>query len=136
MARPLQTPSERSTGCEVSIEGAPKDERQGVPFTETIMADELPMNCQSMMALRIPWSTCHNLRMRLYYIDTLMGSNVVSSLPRLRGLPSSGSINYLKEPLETFMSSYPSSFINLLVAENCVRRSSASLLFGRKITSL
>ncbi|KAL0462906.1 UNVERIFIED_CONTAM: hypothetical protein Slati_0178200, partial [Sesamum latifolium] len=27
------------------IEGAPKDERQDVPFTETVMADELPLNC-------------------------------------------------------------------------------------------
>ncbi|KAL0412077.1 UNVERIFIED_CONTAM: hypothetical protein Slati_3797400 [Sesamum latifolium] len=27
------------------IEGAPEDERQGVPFTETVMADELPLNC-------------------------------------------------------------------------------------------
>ncbi|KAL0313320.1 UNVERIFIED_CONTAM: hypothetical protein Sradi_5731300 [Sesamum radiatum] len=29
------------------IEGAPEDERQGVPFTETVMADELPLNCQT-----------------------------------------------------------------------------------------
>ncbi|KAL0367022.1 UNVERIFIED_CONTAM: hypothetical protein Sradi_3592300 [Sesamum radiatum] len=29
------------------IEGAPEDERQGVPFTETIMADELPLNCRT-----------------------------------------------------------------------------------------
>ncbi|KAL0373709.1 UNVERIFIED_CONTAM: hypothetical protein Sradi_3286600 [Sesamum radiatum] len=27
------------------IQGAPKDERQGIPFTETIMTDELPLNC-------------------------------------------------------------------------------------------
>ncbi|KAL0405937.1 UNVERIFIED_CONTAM: hypothetical protein Slati_3907600 [Sesamum latifolium] len=27
------------------IEGAPEDERQGVPFTQTVMADELPLNC-------------------------------------------------------------------------------------------
>ncbi|KAL0433683.1 UNVERIFIED_CONTAM: hypothetical protein Slati_2702600 [Sesamum latifolium] len=26
------------------IEGAPKDDRQGIPFTEAVMADELPMN--------------------------------------------------------------------------------------------
>ncbi|KAL0405118.1 UNVERIFIED_CONTAM: hypothetical protein Slati_3825700 [Sesamum latifolium] len=30
------------------IEGAPEDERQGVPFTETIMADELPLNCRTL----------------------------------------------------------------------------------------
>ncbi|KAL0445713.1 UNVERIFIED_CONTAM: hypothetical protein Slati_1699200 [Sesamum latifolium] len=29
------------------IEGAPEDERQGVPFTEVVMADELPMNCRT-----------------------------------------------------------------------------------------
>ncbi|KAL0295096.1 UNVERIFIED_CONTAM: hypothetical protein Sradi_6853100 [Sesamum radiatum] len=29
------------------IEGVPEDERQGVPFTETIMADELPLNCRT-----------------------------------------------------------------------------------------
>ncbi|KAL0345686.1 UNVERIFIED_CONTAM: hypothetical protein Sradi_4399900 [Sesamum radiatum] len=29
------------------IEGAPEDERQGVPFTETVMADELPLNCRT-----------------------------------------------------------------------------------------
>ncbi|KAL0458399.1 UNVERIFIED_CONTAM: hypothetical protein Slati_0467100 [Sesamum latifolium] len=29
------------------IEGAPEDERQGIPFTETVMADELPMNCRT-----------------------------------------------------------------------------------------
>ncbi|KAL0303126.1 UNVERIFIED_CONTAM: hypothetical protein Sradi_6180700 [Sesamum radiatum] len=29
------------------IEGAPEDERQGVPFTETIMAYELPLNCRT-----------------------------------------------------------------------------------------
>ncbi|KAL0458442.1 UNVERIFIED_CONTAM: hypothetical protein Slati_0471400 [Sesamum latifolium] len=29
------------------IEGAPEDERQGVPFTEAIMANELPMNCRT-----------------------------------------------------------------------------------------
>ncbi|KAL0394375.1 UNVERIFIED_CONTAM: hypothetical protein Slati_4403700 [Sesamum latifolium] len=27
------------------IEGAPEDEQQGVPFAETVMADELPLNC-------------------------------------------------------------------------------------------
>ncbi|KAL0434520.1 UNVERIFIED_CONTAM: hypothetical protein Slati_2786300 [Sesamum latifolium] len=27
------------------IEGTPEDERQGVPFTEAVMADELPINC-------------------------------------------------------------------------------------------
>ncbi|KAL0433456.1 UNVERIFIED_CONTAM: hypothetical protein Slati_2679900 [Sesamum latifolium] len=52
------------------------------------------------MALWIPWSTCHDSRTRPYDIDTMMGSNVVSSLPHLRGLPSNGSINYLSEPLE------------------------------------
>ncbi|KAL0445067.1 UNVERIFIED_CONTAM: Retrovirus-related Pol polyprotein from transposon.6 [Sesamum latifolium] len=51
------------------IEGAPKDERQGVPFTEAVMADELPMNC------RIPAITEYD------------------------GLRSSGSISYLLEPL-------------------------------------
>ncbi|KAL0453914.1 UNVERIFIED_CONTAM: hypothetical protein Slati_1369500 [Sesamum latifolium] len=29
------------------IEGAPEDERQGVPFTDTVMVDELPMNCRT-----------------------------------------------------------------------------------------
>ncbi|KAL0400192.1 UNVERIFIED_CONTAM: hypothetical protein Sradi_2362500 [Sesamum radiatum] len=29
------------------IEGAPEDERQSVPFTETVMADELPLNCRT-----------------------------------------------------------------------------------------
>ncbi|KAL0444036.1 UNVERIFIED_CONTAM: hypothetical protein Slati_2126300 [Sesamum latifolium] len=29
------------------IEGAPEDKRQGVPFTETIMIDELPLNCRT-----------------------------------------------------------------------------------------
>ncbi|KAL0433978.1 UNVERIFIED_CONTAM: hypothetical protein Slati_2732100 [Sesamum latifolium] len=29
------------------IEGAPEDERQSVPFTETFMADELPLNCRT-----------------------------------------------------------------------------------------
>ncbi|KAL0427863.1 UNVERIFIED_CONTAM: hypothetical protein Slati_2961100 [Sesamum latifolium] len=29
------------------IEGAPEDERRGVPFTETVMADELPLNCRT-----------------------------------------------------------------------------------------
>ncbi|KAL0401561.1 UNVERIFIED_CONTAM: hypothetical protein Slati_4186000 [Sesamum latifolium] len=29
------------------IEGAPEDEQQGVPFTDTIMADELPLNCRT-----------------------------------------------------------------------------------------
>ncbi|KAL0416457.1 UNVERIFIED_CONTAM: hypothetical protein Slati_3477600 [Sesamum latifolium] len=29
------------------IEGAPKDERQGVPFTDTVMTDELPLNCRT-----------------------------------------------------------------------------------------
>ncbi|KAL0447246.1 UNVERIFIED_CONTAM: hypothetical protein Slati_1852500 [Sesamum latifolium] len=29
------------------IEGAPEDERQGVPFTDTVMADELPLNCRT-----------------------------------------------------------------------------------------
>ncbi|KAL0401833.1 UNVERIFIED_CONTAM: hypothetical protein Slati_4213200 [Sesamum latifolium] len=29
------------------IGGAPKEERQGVPFTEVVMADELPMNCRT-----------------------------------------------------------------------------------------
>ncbi|KAL0410826.1 UNVERIFIED_CONTAM: hypothetical protein Slati_3672300 [Sesamum latifolium] len=29
------------------IEGAPEDERQGVPFTDTVMADELPLNCHT-----------------------------------------------------------------------------------------
>ncbi|KAL0453943.1 UNVERIFIED_CONTAM: hypothetical protein Slati_1372400 [Sesamum latifolium] len=29
------------------IEGAPEDERQGVPFTKAVMADELPMNCRT-----------------------------------------------------------------------------------------
>ncbi|KAL0446175.1 UNVERIFIED_CONTAM: hypothetical protein Slati_1745400 [Sesamum latifolium] len=29
------------------IEGAPEDEQQGVPFTETVMADELPLNCRT-----------------------------------------------------------------------------------------
>ncbi|KAL0439104.1 UNVERIFIED_CONTAM: hypothetical protein Slati_2393400 [Sesamum latifolium] len=29
------------------IEGAPEDERWSVPFTETVMADELPLNCRT-----------------------------------------------------------------------------------------
>ncbi|KAL0448744.1 UNVERIFIED_CONTAM: Pro-Pol polyprotein [Sesamum latifolium] len=29
------------------IGGAPEDERQGIPFTETVMADELPVNCRT-----------------------------------------------------------------------------------------
>ncbi|KAL0395046.1 UNVERIFIED_CONTAM: hypothetical protein Slati_4470800 [Sesamum latifolium] len=29
------------------IEGAPEDERRGIPFTETVMADELPLNCRT-----------------------------------------------------------------------------------------
>ncbi|KAL0411876.1 UNVERIFIED_CONTAM: hypothetical protein Slati_3777300 [Sesamum latifolium] len=29
------------------IEGAPEDERQGVPFTDTVKADELPLNCRT-----------------------------------------------------------------------------------------
>ncbi|KAL0289138.1 UNVERIFIED_CONTAM: hypothetical protein Sradi_7079900 [Sesamum radiatum] len=29
------------------IEGTPEDERQGVPFIETVMADELPLNCRT-----------------------------------------------------------------------------------------
>ncbi|KAL0409487.1 UNVERIFIED_CONTAM: hypothetical protein Sradi_1883100 [Sesamum radiatum] len=29
------------------IEGAPEDERRGVPFTETVMEDELPLNCRT-----------------------------------------------------------------------------------------
>ncbi|KAL0455097.1 UNVERIFIED_CONTAM: hypothetical protein Slati_0848900 [Sesamum latifolium] len=29
------------------IEGAPEDERQGNPFAETVMADELPLNCRT-----------------------------------------------------------------------------------------
>ncbi|KAL0411009.1 UNVERIFIED_CONTAM: hypothetical protein Slati_3690600 [Sesamum latifolium] len=29
------------------IEGAQEDERQGIPFTETVMADELPLNCRT-----------------------------------------------------------------------------------------
>ncbi|KAL0439156.1 UNVERIFIED_CONTAM: hypothetical protein Slati_2398600 [Sesamum latifolium] len=29
------------------IEGAPEDERQGVPFTDTVMVDELPLNCHT-----------------------------------------------------------------------------------------
>ncbi|KAL0402492.1 UNVERIFIED_CONTAM: Pro-Pol polyprotein [Sesamum latifolium] len=47
VARPLRAPSEGSTRCEVSNRGSPEDERQGVPFTETVMADELPMNCRT-----------------------------------------------------------------------------------------
>ncbi|KAL0449104.1 UNVERIFIED_CONTAM: hypothetical protein Slati_1466800 [Sesamum latifolium] len=52
------------------------------------------------MALRIPWSICHDSRKRPYYIDTLMGSSVVSSSPHLQEQPRSGSINYPSEPLE------------------------------------
>ncbi|KAL0447351.1 UNVERIFIED_CONTAM: hypothetical protein Slati_1863000 [Sesamum latifolium] len=29
------------------IEGAPEDERQGVPFTDTVMENELPLNCRT-----------------------------------------------------------------------------------------
>ncbi|KAL0420832.1 UNVERIFIED_CONTAM: hypothetical protein Slati_3106100 [Sesamum latifolium] len=29
------------------IRGVPKDERQGIPFTEAVMADELPVNCRT-----------------------------------------------------------------------------------------
>ncbi|KAL0394873.1 UNVERIFIED_CONTAM: hypothetical protein Slati_4453500 [Sesamum latifolium] len=29
------------------IEGAPEDDRQGIPFTEAVMADELPLNCRT-----------------------------------------------------------------------------------------
>ncbi|KAL0428159.1 UNVERIFIED_CONTAM: hypothetical protein Slati_2990700 [Sesamum latifolium] len=29
------------------IEGAPEDERQGVPFTDAVMTDELPLNCRT-----------------------------------------------------------------------------------------
>ncbi|KAL0361944.1 UNVERIFIED_CONTAM: Retrovirus-related Pol polyprotein from transposon [Sesamum radiatum] len=29
------------------IEGAPEDEQQGIPLTETFMADELPLNCRT-----------------------------------------------------------------------------------------
>ncbi|KAL0453905.1 UNVERIFIED_CONTAM: Pro-Pol polyprotein [Sesamum latifolium] len=44
------------------IEGAPEDERQGVPFTNTVMADELPLNCRTPAiaeydALEVPAAT-------------------------------------------------------------------------------
>ncbi|KAL0448128.1 UNVERIFIED_CONTAM: hypothetical protein Slati_1940700 [Sesamum latifolium] len=32
-------------GIRYQIEGAPKNERQDVPFTEAVIADELPANC-------------------------------------------------------------------------------------------
>ncbi|KAL0367317.1 UNVERIFIED_CONTAM: hypothetical protein Sradi_3621800 [Sesamum radiatum] len=37
-----------STRREVLDRGSPEDERQGVPFTETVMADELPLNCRTL----------------------------------------------------------------------------------------
>ncbi|KAL0451716.1 UNVERIFIED_CONTAM: hypothetical protein Slati_1149700 [Sesamum latifolium] len=60
------------------IEGAPEDERQGVPFTNTVMADGLPLNCRTLAiakyeVLQIPWNTCHVLRTRPCYIVTLTG---------------------------------------------------------------
>ncbi|KAL0444278.1 UNVERIFIED_CONTAM: hypothetical protein Slati_2150500 [Sesamum latifolium] len=44
------------------IEGAPEDERQGVPFTDTVMADELPLSCRTPAiaeydALEVPAAT-------------------------------------------------------------------------------
>ncbi|KAL0437674.1 UNVERIFIED_CONTAM: hypothetical protein Sradi_0475300 [Sesamum radiatum] len=30
------------------IEGTPEDDRHGIPFTEAVMADELPMNCRTL----------------------------------------------------------------------------------------
>ncbi|KAL0455196.1 UNVERIFIED_CONTAM: hypothetical protein Slati_0858800 [Sesamum latifolium] len=60
------------------IEGAPEDERQGVPFTEAVMAYELPMNCRTPAIAEYDGTSDpmgHLLRFEnaTCCIDTLMG---------------------------------------------------------------
>ncbi|KAL0462653.1 UNVERIFIED_CONTAM: hypothetical protein Slati_0152900 [Sesamum latifolium] len=52
----------RKRDVKYQIEGAPEDERQGVPFTDTVMADELPLSCRTPTiaeydALEVPAAT-------------------------------------------------------------------------------
>ncbi|KAL0411840.1 UNVERIFIED_CONTAM: hypothetical protein Slati_3773700 [Sesamum latifolium] len=45
---PMADPPRHSTSSDTSAEEiSPEDERQGIPFTETVMADELPVNCRT-----------------------------------------------------------------------------------------
>ncbi|KAL0445017.1 UNVERIFIED_CONTAM: hypothetical protein Slati_2224400 [Sesamum latifolium] len=82
------------------IGGSPEDERQGIPFTEAVMADELPVNCRTltMMARWTRWSTLLVSRMQLFYTYTLTGSNAGSSSPPFLGLPNNGATSSLRVP--------------------------------------
>ncbi|KAL0444711.1 UNVERIFIED_CONTAM: hypothetical protein Slati_2193800 [Sesamum latifolium] len=60
------------------IEGALEDERQGVPFTEAMMADELSMNCRTPTIAEYdgtsdPMEHLSQFEMQPCCIDTLMG---------------------------------------------------------------
>ncbi|KAL0448296.1 UNVERIFIED_CONTAM: hypothetical protein Slati_1386000 [Sesamum latifolium] len=106
------------------IGGAPEEERQGVPFTEFVMADELPMNCRTPAITEYDGTTnpVEYLapRMPLSYTDIQTASNV-SSLPPSPGPPSNGSINCPPELLEASKSFDRYSYINSPVVESFER---------------
>ncbi|KAL0381885.1 UNVERIFIED_CONTAM: hypothetical protein Slati_4610800 [Sesamum latifolium] len=72
------------------IGGAPEDERQGIPFTEAVMADELLVNCRTPAITEYDGTTdplehlarFENATLHRYI---LTGSNVGSSSPPLPG---------------------------------------------------
>ncbi|KAL0394416.1 UNVERIFIED_CONTAM: hypothetical protein Slati_4407800 [Sesamum latifolium] len=68
------------------IIGSPAKEQQGVPFTEAVMADELPANCRTPVIAEYDGTTDPQEHLSRFenaalYIDIRMGSNAVFSSP-------------------------------------------------------
>ncbi|KAL0445239.1 UNVERIFIED_CONTAM: hypothetical protein Slati_2246600 [Sesamum latifolium] len=72
------------------IGGAPEDERQGIPFSETVMADELPVNCRTPAITEYDGTTDPLEHLARFENAALprMGSNVVSLSPPLLEPPT------------------------------------------------
>ncbi|KAL0444365.1 UNVERIFIED_CONTAM: hypothetical protein Slati_2159200 [Sesamum latifolium] len=76
MASPTGVSPKGIARCLIPGDGAPSEEQASIPFTEGVIADELPVNCRTPAitehdAPPIHRSTCIGLRMQPCCTDTL-----------------------------------------------------------------
>ncbi|KAL0395268.1 UNVERIFIED_CONTAM: hypothetical protein Slati_4493000 [Sesamum latifolium] len=99
------------------IGGAPEEERQGVPFTELVMADDLPMNYRTPAIAEYDGTTdlvehlarFENAALLHRYTDDIKCHIFVTTFAEP---PNNGSISYPLESLEASKSSDRHSYIN------------------------
>ncbi|KAL0297658.1 UNVERIFIED_CONTAM: hypothetical protein Sradi_6817900 [Sesamum radiatum] len=81
------------------VMAAPTEERTGIPFSEGVMGDELPINCHTLAVAEYDGTTdpqkhLSRLKNAPCCTDTLTALSAKSSSPHLHGRRSNGSTSY------------------------------------------